>query len=208
MRAYVNVRLVEQDALSAADAMHPAEEPAAKEPPTRCYMPLEEVLEQPQLRTQMLEDARRGSTLQKQVHEVDLTLAGHLGGLVDAGVPIGVHHGGLLDLKQPLLNGALRGHIVVAALGVFDEVSVLPHPDEQPVLPDLHAVLAQQLCKLAHEDALLAGVHCVCKDALWRKFRDLPVFVLQFIVGGDQRLCHQFSPGQLREGGQNYDVKA
>lgn len=46
-------------ALSAADAMHPAEEPAAKEPPARCYMPLEEVLEQPQLRTQMLEDARR-----------------------------------------------------------------------------------------------------------------------------------------------------
>lgn len=59
VRAYVNVRLVEQDALSAADAMHPAEEPAAKEPPTRCYMPLEEVLERPQLRTQMLEDARR-----------------------------------------------------------------------------------------------------------------------------------------------------
>lgn len=59
VRAYVNVRLVEQDALNAADAMHPAEEPAAKEPPARCYMPLEEVLEQPQLRTQMLEDARR-----------------------------------------------------------------------------------------------------------------------------------------------------
>lgn len=55
VRAYVNVRLVEQDALSAADAMHLA----AKEPPARCYMPLEEVLEQPQLRTQMLEDARR-----------------------------------------------------------------------------------------------------------------------------------------------------
>ena len=55
----VKGRLVEQDALNAADVMHPAEEPEAKEPPARCYMPLEEVLEQPQLRTQMLEDARR-----------------------------------------------------------------------------------------------------------------------------------------------------
>lgn len=47
--------------------------------------------------------------LQKQVHKVDLTLAGNLGGLIDAGVPIGVHHGGLLDLKQAMLHGALRG---------------------------------------------------------------------------------------------------
>ena len=46
--------------------------------------------------------------LQKQVHKVDLTLAGNLGGLIDAGVPIGVHHGGLLDLKQAMLHGALR----------------------------------------------------------------------------------------------------
>nr|DAG77356.1 MAG TPA: hypothetical protein [Caudoviricetes sp.] len=136
--------------------------------------------------------------LQKQVHKVDLPLAGHLGGLVDAGVPIGVHHGGLLDLKQTLLHGALRGHIVVTALGVSDEVSVLAHPDKQSVLPDLHAVLAQQLCQLAHKDALLAGVYRVRKDALGRKFRNLPVFVLQFIVGGDQRLCHQFRPGKLR----------
>lgn len=66
VRAYVNVRLVEQDALSAADAMHPTEEPAAKEPPARCYMPLEEVLEQPQLRTQMLEDARRDAQTFRQ----------------------------------------------------------------------------------------------------------------------------------------------
>nr|DAL47242.1 MAG TPA_asm: hypothetical protein [Caudoviricetes sp.] len=136
--------------------------------------------------------------LQKQVHKVDLTFASHLGGLVDAGMPIGVHHGGLLDLKQTLLHGALRWHIVVAALWVSDEVSVLPHPDKQPILPDLHAVLAQQLCKFTHKDALLAGVYRVCKDALGRKFRDLPVFVLQFIVGGNQSLRHQFSPGKLR----------
>ena len=61
VRAYVNVRLVEQDALSAADEMHPA-----KDPPARCYMPLEEVLEQPQLRTQMLEDARRDAQTFRQ----------------------------------------------------------------------------------------------------------------------------------------------
>lgn len=75
VRAYVNVRLVEQDALSAADAMHPAEEPAAKEPPARCYMPLEEVLEQPQLRTQMLEDARRDAQNYKQKYSTLASLA-------------------------------------------------------------------------------------------------------------------------------------
>lgn len=75
VRAYVNVRLVEQDALNAADAMHPAEEPAAKEPPARCYMPLEEVLEQPQLRTQMLEDARRDAQNYKQKYSTLASLA-------------------------------------------------------------------------------------------------------------------------------------
>jgi quinol monooxygenase YgiN len=75
VRAYVNVRLVEQEALNAADAMHPAEEPTAKEPPARCYMPLEEVLEQPQLRTQMLEDARRDAQNYKQKYSTLASLA-------------------------------------------------------------------------------------------------------------------------------------
>nr|DAS10042.1 MAG TPA: hypothetical protein [Caudoviricetes sp.] len=75
VRAYVNVRLVEQEALNAADAMHPAEELTAKEPPARCYMPLEEVLEQPQLRTQMLEDARRDAQNYKQKYSTLASLA-------------------------------------------------------------------------------------------------------------------------------------
>lgn len=75
VRAYVNVRLVEQEALNAADVMHPAEEPAAKEPPARCYMPLEEVLEQPQLRTQMLEYARRDAQNYKQKYSTLASLA-------------------------------------------------------------------------------------------------------------------------------------
>lgn len=75
VRAYVNVRLVEQDALNAADAMHPTEEPAVKEPPARCYIPLEEVLEQPQLRTQMLEDARRDAQNYKQKYSTLASLA-------------------------------------------------------------------------------------------------------------------------------------
>lgn len=75
VRAYVNVRLVEQDTLNAAEAMHPAEEPAAKEPPARCYMPLEEVLQKPDLCVQMMADARRDAQTYKQKYSTLESLA-------------------------------------------------------------------------------------------------------------------------------------
>ena len=54
----VNGRLVEQGALNAADVMHP-----------------EEVLEQPKLRTQMLEDARRDAQNFRQKYNTLASLA-------------------------------------------------------------------------------------------------------------------------------------
>ena len=103
--------------------------------------------------------------IQELVHKVNLSLSSHLRGLVDAGVAVRVHHGGLLDLKQAHFHGPLGGHIIVAALGVADQIAVLTHPTEQPVLPDLHTVLAQQFCQLTYKDALLAGAYSIRKDA-------------------------------------------
>ena len=97
----------------------------------------------------------------------------------DAGVAVRVHHGGLLDLKQAHFHGPLGGHIIVAALGVADQIAVLTHPTEQPVLPDLHTVLAQQFCQLTYKDALLAGAYSIRKDALRGQLCNLSVLVLQ-----------------------------
>ena len=109
-----------------------------------------------------------------------------------------VHHGGLLDLKQPHFNGTLGGHVVVTALGVADQIAALPHPTEQPVLPDLHAVLAQQFCQLTYKDALLAGAYSIRKDALRGQLCNLRVLVFQLVVGGNQGLRHQLHAGKLR----------
>lgn len=109
-----------------------------------------------------------------------------------------VHHGGLLDLKQAHFHGPLGGHIIVAALGVADQIAVLTHPTEQPVLPDLHTVLAQQFCQLTYKDALLAGAYSIRKDALRGQLCNLSVLVLQLVVGGNQGLRHQLRAGKLR----------
>ena len=117
--------------------------------------------------------------IQKLVHKVNLSLPRDFRGLVDAGVAVRVHHGGLLDLKQAHFHGPLGGHIIVAALGVADQIAVLPHPAEQPVLPDLHTVLAQQFCQLTYKDALLAGAYSIRKDALRGQLCNLSVLVRQ-----------------------------
>lgn len=81
VRAYVNVKVVSSPPLKAADCIREADEEQEQEPTaeeeteSRCYMPLEEVLQQPDLCGQMMADARRDAQTYKQKYSTLASLA-------------------------------------------------------------------------------------------------------------------------------------
>lgn len=79
VRAYVNVKVVSSLPLKAADCIREEdEEPeqtAEEENEGRCYMPLEEVLQKPDLCDQMMADARRDAQTYKQKYSTLASLA-------------------------------------------------------------------------------------------------------------------------------------
>lgn len=66
VRAYVNVQIVEQKPLKFEDVARKPEKTERSEQPGRCYMPLEEVLQKPDLYRQMMADARRDAQTYRQ----------------------------------------------------------------------------------------------------------------------------------------------
>lgn len=66
VRAYVNVKIVEQKLPTFEDAAKEVEVPEPEEETSRVYMPLEEVLEKPDLYAQMMADARRDAQTYRQ----------------------------------------------------------------------------------------------------------------------------------------------
>ena len=79
VRAYVNVKVVSSLPLKAADCIREVdEEPeqtTEEENEGRCYMPLEEVLQKPDLCNQMMADARRDAQTYKQKYSTLSSLA-------------------------------------------------------------------------------------------------------------------------------------
>ena len=80
VRAYVNVKVVSSPPLKAADCIREEDEEleqptAEEENEGRCYMPLEEVLEKPDLCNQMMADARRDAQTYKQKYSTLASLA-------------------------------------------------------------------------------------------------------------------------------------
>ena len=79
MRAYVNVKVVSSLPLKATDCIREVdEEPeqtTEEENDGRCYMPLEEVLQKPDLCNQMMADARRDAQTYKQKYSTLASLA-------------------------------------------------------------------------------------------------------------------------------------
>lgn len=76
VRAYVNVRIVEQKPLKFEDVVRKPDtpsEPADKV--TRCYMPMEEVLQKPALYDQMMADACRDAQTYRQKYSTLKELA-------------------------------------------------------------------------------------------------------------------------------------
>ena len=96
---------------------------------------------------------------QEFVHEIQLTLASDLGRLSDMDVSAWIVERALFDLEDAPLHAVLCRH--VPAGSSFDEVAVVSQKPVQAVLADLDAVLPQELCQLANEDALLG-----CRDAV------------------------------------------
>ena len=79
VRAYVNVKVVSSPPLKAADCIREEDEEleqtTEEENEGRCYMPLEEVLEKPDLCNQMMADARRDAQTYKQKYSTLASLA-------------------------------------------------------------------------------------------------------------------------------------
>jgi hypothetical protein len=79
VRAYVNVKVVSSMPLKATDCIREVdEEPeqaTEEENEGRCYMPLEEVLQKPDLCNQMMADARRDAQTYKQKYSALASLA-------------------------------------------------------------------------------------------------------------------------------------
>lgn len=80
VRAYVNVKVVSCPPLKAADCIReddeePEQPTAEEENEGRCYMPLEDVLQEPDLCAQMMADARRDAQTYKQKYSTLASLA-------------------------------------------------------------------------------------------------------------------------------------
>lgn len=75
VRAYINVRVTTRPLLKMDDVLETSEPDEPEEQSERCYMPLEEVLQQPDLCGQMMADARRDAQTYKQKYSTLASLA-------------------------------------------------------------------------------------------------------------------------------------
>ena len=85
---------------------------------------------------------------QKQVNEILLAFPGYLHRAGDADAAVRLVDGGLLHLEPTTVHTALRGKVV--PLSLRTEIAFLPQKTEQAVLPNVHAVLPEQLSEVAN----------------------------------------------------------
>lgn len=99
----------------------------------------------------------------KLADEVLLTLSGDLRGLIHGGVAAAVIDCSLLDLEQTQFHGPLGGHIVVRSFPA-NQIPFLPQPLKEPLFSHVHAILPEDLRKLADQDGSPCGGHAVGKQ--------------------------------------------